>query len=174
MRMWWWIAVLASVGCEASRGRSGGIGPEPSAPSAASTSASVVFPARTMVWFLDQPTHGAYESSCYSFAPDGTLTRSSVVDRETGTVQHGASGPKCTFGDRWQPHGPHSTRIGLKCSDGKDRTLTLETAKSWKPSIVDVDGEPGWEHRDFDWRLHTCDRAPGDPPLEECCPSPKK
>lgn len=127
-------------------------------------------PAETVVWLLDQPKHGGYESTCYAFAPNGTVTRSAVVSRETGTVALGADGPKCSFGDRWDPSLVGGFRIELRCSDGKARTLTLDLTNPSHPEVRDVDSEPGWSHRDFDWRLRTCGSG-GAAPSPKCCAS---
>ncbi len=160
-------ALLVLLGCS----RAGG--PESAVVSPAPESSAVkpVTNPRTIVWFLDQPTHGGYESTCYSFEPDGSLARSAVISHETGSVAYGTAGPRCTFGDKWMPDGPLGMKITVRCSDGKARTLALDLAQPSQPKVANVDGESGWAHVDFPWRLRACDRAPNQPPHPTCCPN---
>jgi hypothetical protein len=122
------------------------------------------------VWFVDQPSHGSYESTCYTLRPDGSLGRASVLSRETGTVTRGHDGPRCTFGDRWDGDDTAELRVELACSDGVRRSLTLDfSSRPGNPTVRDVDGEPGWSHTDFTWHFRRCSRDAKATPGDRCC-----
>lgn len=117
------------------------------------------------VLLLDQPGHGAYEATEYSFFPGGQLGAWRLRGgQEVGAVSH--DGVTCTFGDRWAARDGGAVAIDGDCSDGQDREILLSfgdtsASGSGEISVISVAGQPGWTHEGWPWRALRCGDAPG-------------
>ena len=73
------------------------------------------------------------------------------------------SGIRCEFGGDWQSIGSDMLLIIGDCDDDRERLIALrfdsDPSSNTVGTSVDVDsvdGEAGWEHRDFEWQWTRC------------------
>ncbi len=121
-------------------------------------------------WIIDQPSHAGYEASVYRFGADGSLelletcdVTGADPDYVTGTVAHELGPLRCDFDADWWASDSSTLRVGGACTDGQRREIALRfdspasaNAEGATVSVVDVDGETGWDHRAFAWRWIKC------------------
>jgi hypothetical protein len=125
------------------------------------------------LWMVDQPTHGAYEVTFYTFEEGGQLLQTDFQDGwggrfgETGSVAKAETfDPACTFGDEWHSAGANALVIQGDCTDEVEREIVLELDSD--PSnnsemggvtikIVSVGGESDWIHADWPWMFRKCE-----------------
>jgi hypothetical protein len=115
------------------------------------------------LWLIDQPAHALYEATKYRFEADGTLIVEDSCslgypeDYVTGHVWNEAGTVECRFGDRWRSDGPETLIITGDCDDGVSRDIVIAISLSMEVDVQTVDGDPRWDHYQFDWRWLECD-----------------
>jgi len=123
----------------------------------------------TGMWVVDQPGHAGYEATVYEFDAFGIVRALDACDFSglgddyvTGSVES-EFGIRCEFGGGWQSNGPNQLVVAGDCDDDRIRAIALGfdsntslNAEGTNVVVVSVDGQSGWEHRDFAWRWTRC------------------
>lgn len=124
----------------------------------------------TGLWVIDQPTHALYEATLYELTADGTITvhDTMLLGAEpwpgyvTGSVENADRSVRCVFEGRWQSLEARGVELDARCTDATTRTVQVELPADQDPAtgvsavVLSVNGESGWDHRDWPWSWRKC------------------
>jgi hypothetical protein len=130
------------------------------------------------LWVVDQPGHALYEATLYELANGGAfivhetyLLSSPPYDGYvTGTVAPEQGDLRCALGESWASAGNGQLRTSSTCTDGTPRSVVLafpdgDETQGLTPTVVSVQGQSGWAHRDFFWSWRKCGSLANCPPF---------
>jgi hypothetical protein len=130
------------------------------------------------LWVVDQPGHALYEATLYELVTGGELIvhetyllSSPPYDGYvTGTVEPEQGNVRCALGGSWTSAGNRQLRSSSTCTDGTPRSVLLtfpagDETQGLTPTVVSVQGETGWAHRDFSWSWRKCSSRANCPPF---------
>lgn len=123
------------------------------------------------LWVIDQPSHALYEATLYELAPSGELNplETMLLGAEpwpgytTGTVANADGSVRCQFEGLWRSIAERVVELDSTCTDATPRRVQIELPEGQDvmtgvmPIVLPVEGDSGWEHRDWPWSWRKCE-----------------